>query len=58
MFQIPDAVYYVPNFISEEEELYFLNQVEAAPKPKWTHLSNRSLQNWGNLFKDNLFKLK
>ncbi|KAM9113197.1 alpha-ketoglutarate-dependent dioxygenase alkB homolog 6 isoform 4-T7 [Pangshura tecta] len=47
--QVPPTVYYVPNFISELEETYLLHQVYAAPKPKWTQLSGRKLQNWGGL---------
>ncbi|CAM4701132.1 unnamed protein product [Caretta caretta] len=47
--QVPPTVYYIPNFISESEEAYLLHQVYAAPKPKWTQLSGRKLQNWGGL---------
>ncbi|XP_067413417.1 alpha-ketoglutarate-dependent dioxygenase alkB homolog 6 [Emydura macquarii macquarii] len=47
--QAPPAVYYIPNFISESEEAYLLSQVYAVPKPKWTQLSGRKLQNWGGL---------
>ncbi|XP_074872481.1 putative RNA/DNA demethylase ALKBH6 [Carettochelys insculpta] len=47
--QAPPTVYYIPNFISESEEAYLLHQVYAAPKPKWTQLSGRKLQNWGGL---------
>ncbi|XP_790566.4 alpha-ketoglutarate-dependent dioxygenase alkB homolog 6 [Strongylocentrotus purpuratus] len=45
----PDVAYYIPDFVTEQEGKYLLNQVYAAPKPKWTHLSNRRLQNWGGL---------
>ncbi|XP_029781852.1 alpha-ketoglutarate-dependent dioxygenase alkB homolog 6 isoform X5 [Suricata suricatta] len=43
----PPVIYYVPDFISKEEEEYLLRQVFNAPKPKWTQLSGRKLQNWG-----------
>ncbi|XP_029416953.1 alpha-ketoglutarate-dependent dioxygenase alkB homolog 6 isoform X2 [Nannospalax galili] len=45
--QAPPVIYYVPDFISKEEEEYLLRQVFNAPKPKWTQLSGRKLQNWG-----------
>ncbi|XP_056146033.1 alpha-ketoglutarate-dependent dioxygenase alkB homolog 6 [Lampris incognitus] len=51
-FVVKDAqptAYYIPDFISEEEEAYLLQQVYKAPKPKWTQLSGRRLQNWGGL---------
>lgn len=51
-FVIHDAlptVYYIPDFISEEEETYLLQQVYKSPKTKWTQLSGRRLQNWGGL---------
>ncbi|XP_069918582.1 alpha-ketoglutarate-dependent dioxygenase alkB homolog 6 isoform X4 [Oryctolagus cuniculus] len=44
--QAPPIIYYVPDFISKEEEEYLLRQVFNAPKPKWTQLSGRKLQNW------------
>ena len=62
-------MYYVPNFVSQEEadllwqqvfhELITKDswnmigrtclQVYAAPRPKWTQLAHRRLQNWGML---------
>lgn len=47
--QAPRAVYYIPDYITEVEEEYLLRQVYNAPKPKWTQLSGRKLQNWGGL---------
>ncbi|KAM6222255.1 alpha-ketoglutarate-dependent dioxygenase alkB homolog 6 isoform 2-T2 [Rhynchocyon petersi] len=47
--QAPPVIYYVPDFISKEEEEYLLRQVSNAPKPKWTQVSGRKLQNWGGL---------
>ncbi|KAM9851026.1 alpha-ketoglutarate-dependent dioxygenase alkB homolog 6 [Aulostomus maculatus] len=45
----PPTVYYIPDFISEDEESFLLQQVYKSPKPKWTQLSGRRLQNWGGL---------
>ncbi|XP_005106234.1 alpha-ketoglutarate-dependent dioxygenase alkB homolog 6 isoform X2 [Aplysia californica] len=45
----PSSVYYIPNFISADEEQFLLNKVYSAPKPKWTQLSHRKLQNWGGI---------
>ena len=44
---VPNAAYYIPNFVTEHEEEIILNQVNKAPKSKWVQLSNRRLQNWG-----------
>lgn len=46
---MPPKAFYVPDFISEDEEKYLLDQINGAPKPKWTKLSGRRLQNWGGL---------
>ncbi|CAC5378474.1 ALKBH6 [Mytilus coruscus] len=47
--EAPPTIYYIPEFITPEEEQRLMNSVYAAPKPKWTQLSNRRLQNWGGL---------
>lgn len=47
LFQAPDTLFYIPNFISEAEEQMLLSQVYKAPRTKWTVLSHRRLQNWG-----------
>lgn len=49
VLQTPPTLYYLPNFITTEEESYLIKQVYDAPKPKWMQLSNRRLQNWGGL---------
>ncbi|XP_029830053.3 alpha-ketoglutarate-dependent dioxygenase alkB homolog 6 isoform X2 [Ixodes scapularis] len=46
---LPETVYYVPDFISENEERYLFEKVYDAPKPKWVQLAHRRLQNWGGL---------
>ncbi|XP_014253969.1 alpha-ketoglutarate-dependent dioxygenase alkB homolog 6 [Cimex lectularius] len=45
----PATILYIPDFINEMEESYLVDKVNNAPKPKWTYLSNRRLQNWGGL---------
>ncbi|CAG2056836.1 unnamed protein product [Timema podura] len=45
----PPTVFYVPEFITEEEEKRLIEQVTSAPKPKWTQLAHRRLQNWGGI---------
>lgn len=42
-------MYYIPNFITESEESIIVDKVNTVPKPKWTQLSNRRLQNWGGI---------
>eukprot|EP00050_Salpingoeca_kvevrii_P006058 m.287181 g.287181 ORF g.287181 m.287181 type:complete len:240 (-) comp11726_c0_seq1:1236-1955(-) len=40
-------VRYIPDFITDEEAAALTQHVYAAPRPKWTVLRNRRLQNWG-----------
>lgn len=47
--QAPPSAYYIPDFITREEEDYLMQQIYAAPKPKWKELAHRKLQNWGGL---------
>ncbi|PWN21125.1 hypothetical protein BCV69DRAFT_287367 [Microstroma glucosiphilum] len=39
--------FYIPDFISCDEERYLLEKIEQCPKPKWKVLQNRRLQSWG-----------
>lgn len=43
------TAYYVSEFISDNEEKVILSNIYGVPKPKWTQLSNRRLQNWGGI---------
>ncbi|KAM5450947.1 hypothetical protein MaudCBS49596_004057 [Microsporum audouinii] len=44
--RLPDTAYYIPDFLSEDEEKIILSKVVSVPAPKWTHLSRRRLQTW------------
>ncbi|KAG0349236.1 Alpha-ketoglutarate-dependent dioxygenase alkB 6 [Podila humilis] len=49
----PDYIYYLPDFISAEEEQSLIDKVLTAPKPKWVHLKNRRrliIDHWGPIF--------
>ena len=46
---IPNTCYYIPNFVTPEEEQSILQNVNKAAKSKWVKLSNRRLQNWGGI---------
>ncbi|GAK64018.1 alkbh6 protein [Moesziomyces antarcticus] len=39
--------FYIPNFITEDEERFLSESILSAPKPKWKMLQNRRLQEWG-----------
>jgi alkylated DNA repair protein alkB homolog 6 len=48
-FQCPAVAYYVPDFITEQDEQQILRDLEKVSKIKWTLLSNRRLINFGGV---------
>ncbi|KIK66293.1 hypothetical protein GYMLUDRAFT_218424 [Collybiopsis luxurians FD-317 M1] len=40
-------IYYIPNFITEEEESYLIRKIQDTPQQHWKGLANRRLQLWG-----------
>ncbi|KAF8636087.1 hypothetical protein AX17_003792 [Amanita inopinata Kibby_2008] len=48
-FHIPgtNAVYYIPDFVTVEEEEYLIRKIKETPRQKWKQLGNRRLQVWG-----------
>ncbi|KAK7418806.1 hypothetical protein QQX98_003668 [Neonectria punicea] len=54
---LPQTAFYIPNFISEEEERMILAKIAAAPKPRWKQLTHRRLQTWpSDLVKNKLLE--
>lgn len=45
----PNSAYYIPDFLTVEEEQLLLKNVYNVPQSSWTQLSRRRLQNWGGL---------
>ncbi|KAL2014668.1 hypothetical protein VTN00DRAFT_2193 [Thermoascus crustaceus] len=43
---LPDDAYYIPNFVTEDEEERLLQKINNVPLPRWTQLSHRRLQSW------------
>ena len=44
---LPDSLYYIPNFITIDEEEQLISSVDNVPRTRWVQLRNRRLQNWG-----------
>ncbi|KAL2753397.1 hypothetical protein ACRALDRAFT_1094750 [Sodiomyces alcalophilus JCM 7366] len=44
--RLPPAAFYIPDFISVEEEANILRKIAEAPKPRWKQLTHRRLQTW------------
>eukprot|EP00164_Ancoracysta_twista_P004248 GFYU01005724.1.p1 GENE.GFYU01005724.1~~GFYU01005724.1.p1 ORF type:complete len:254 (+),score=39.72 GFYU01005724.1:73-834(+) len=42
-----DGVYYIPEYITQDEEQSLLQHIYDQPPKRWTVLNNRRLQNWG-----------
>lgn len=43
------SVYYIPDFITEDEHQNLTHHIYQAPPSKWKSLKNRRLQNWGGV---------
>ncbi|KAK8124648.1 calpain [Apiospora kogelbergensis] len=43
---MPLAAYYIPNFLSADEERALLDKIVSVPRPRWTQLTHRRLQTW------------
>ncbi|DBA87599.1 TPA: hypothetical protein ACH3X1_004622 [Trebouxia sp. C0004] len=41
------GIFYVPAFLTREEEVQLLQAVDAAPAARWMHAGERQMQNWG-----------
>ncbi|QUC18647.1 uncharacterized protein UV8b_02888 [Ustilaginoidea virens] len=52
---LPSTAYYIPNFVSQQEERVLLDKIATAPKPRWKQLTRRRLQTWpSDLIRDRL----
>ncbi|OIV98956.1 hypothetical protein TanjilG_07391 [Lupinus angustifolius] len=40
---------YIPDFVTDSEQSFLLNNIYGAPTSKWKPLKNRRLQNWGGV---------
>ncbi|RDW93577.1 uncharacterized protein DSM5745_00899 [Aspergillus mulundensis] len=46
--RLPGEAFYIPDFVSREEEERLLAKISSAPLPTWKHLSHRRLQTYPN----------
>ncbi|CEH12970.1 uncharacterized conserved protein [Ceraceosorus bombacis] len=46
-FHSQHGFFYIPDFITAEEERYLMGKIHSAPQPKWKVLQARRLQHWG-----------
>ncbi|EEH39361.2 hypothetical protein PAAG_08630 [Paracoccidioides lutzii Pb01] len=46
IMSIPENAYYIPGFITQDEEDRLLQKILSVPVPRWTQLSRRRLQTW------------
>ncbi|KAL4941470.1 hypothetical protein BDV06DRAFT_179897 [Aspergillus oleicola] len=44
--RLPGDAFYIPDFVSEEEEEWLLRKITTAPQPTWKTLSHRRLQTY------------
>ena len=49
-------VLYLPEFVSQDEEVQVLTAVDAAPASRWTNAGERKMQNWGGRPGENLIR--
>jgi alkylated DNA repair protein alkB homolog 6 len=55
--RLPETAYYIPDFISKDEEALLLDRIASAPKPRWKQLTRRRLQAWpSELVQDRLLE--
>ncbi|KAI5075231.1 hypothetical protein GOP47_0009307 [Adiantum capillus-veneris] len=43
------TIFYIPDYLSRQDQLRLLNQVNTGSSTKWKSLKNRRLQNWGGV---------
>lgn len=43
---LPSSAFYIPDFLSEDDEKLILDKIANAPKPRWKQLTHRRLQTW------------